>query len=142
LNVEEGEQIEANREEVIQYLMENEDLNRKDAIRELNARQAQRAMEKSQEAAPQPASVPTQPPADLFGTGFGMTPPAAAPVPTATQPLPSIRNPRLYNSPVTPEQAQRRQAFSNALQDYNAAAAQRREEERAGMLLGGRPTRN
>jgi len=131
LNVEEQKQTEADREEVIKYLMDKEDLSRKDAIRELNARQAQKIMESAGEQASQPS--PQLVPA---------LPPQPVPVPTATQPLPSIRNPRLYNSSVTPEQAQRRQAFSNALQNYNAAAAQRREEERAGMLSGGRPIRN
>jgi hypothetical protein len=131
LNVEEGEQLEANREEVIQYLMEKENLSRKDAIRELNARQAQRAMEKSQEAAPQPAAVPTQPPADLFGTGFGMTPPAATPVPTTTP------KPTTYVSP-----AQMRAGLSRTLSDFQRESEERRAAQ-AGMLSsGGRPTRN
>ena len=121
MNIEEDASVKAQREEVITFLMDNEDLTRKEAIRELNRRQAAKAIEKQP---PAPADTPPPPP----------------PLPTTTQTITPGRNPRLSYPPVTPEQAQRRAAVSEALSNYNTEAAQRRAGQR--LFTGGRPTRN
>jgi len=129
LNAEERQQIEAEREEMIQYLMEENELSRKDAIRELNSRQAKKAKEKK-EKAEESSTTPTQPPADLFGTGFGRTPPVATPVPT-TAPKTTT-----YISP-----AQMRAGLGRTLTDFERESEERRAAQRGMLSSGGRPVR-
>lgn len=104
--------------------MDKEDLSRKEAIREINRRQAALAIEEQNKPV-----VPPLPPA-------GPPPPPAATTPL----MPPGRNPRLSYPAVTPEQAQRRNSVSQAFSTYNREAAQRREDQ--SLFTGGRPTRN
>ncbi len=123
INIEEDVSLKEQREEIIAYLMDKEDLSRKEAIREINRRQAALAIEEQNKPV-----VPPLPPA------------SPTPPPAATTPLiPPGRNPRLYPA-VTPEQAQRRNSVSQAFSTYNREAAQRREDQ--SLFTGGRPTRN
>ena len=124
MNIEEDVSLKEQREEIIAYLMDKEDLSRKEAIREINRRQAALAIEEQNKPV-----VPPLPPA-------GPTPPPIA----TTPPMPPGRNPRLSYPAVTPEQLQRRNSVSQALSTYNREAAQRREEQ--SLFTGGRPTRN
>jgi len=124
INIEEDVSLKEQREEIIVYLMDKEDLSRKEAIREINRRQAALAIEEQNKPV-----VPPLPPADT-------TPPPAA----TTPPMPPGRNPRLSYPAVTPEQAQRRNSVSQGFSTYNREAAQRREDQ--SLFTGGRPTRN
>lgn len=133
LNVEEGEQLEANREEAIQYLMDKEDLSRKDAIRELNARQAKKAIEKEQEEVTQPV-LPQQRPqtvSDAQAAFLGRTSmaPAMTPAPVVSGGIAPAMTP-----------SQMRAGAVQTLTDIDKEAARRRAQ--AGMLSGGRPIRN
>lgn len=149
LNVEEGEQLEANREEAIQYLMDKEDLSRKDAIRELNARRAKKAIEKKQEEVTQPVlpqqkpqtALPQQRPqtvSDAQAAFLGRTSmaPAVTPAPVASGGIAPVMTP-----------AQMRAGARQTLTDIDEYGARRRAQAearaQAGMLSsGGRPIRN
>lgn len=133
LNVEEAKQTKADREEAIQYLMDKEDLSRKDAIRELNARQAKKAIEKEQEEVTQPV-LPQQRPqtvSDAQAAFLGRTSmaPAMTPAPVASGGIAPAMTP-----------SQMRSGAMQTLIDIDEEAARRRAQ--AGMLSGGRPIRN
>lgn len=133
LNVEEAKQTKADREEAIQYLMDKEDLSRKDAIRELNARQAKKAIEKEQEEVTQPV-LPQQRPqsvSDAQAAFLGRTSmaPARTPAPVVSGGIAPAMTP-----------SQMRSGAVQTLTDIDKEAARRRAQ--AGMLSGGRPIRN
>lgn len=133
LNLEEGKQLEENREEAIQYLMDKEDLSRKDAIRELNARQAKKAIEKEQEEVTQTV-LPQQRPqsvSDAQAAFLGRTSmaPAVTPAPVVSGGITPAMTP-----------SQMRAGAIQTLTDIDEEAARRRAQ--AGMLSGGRPIRN
>jgi hypothetical protein len=139
LNVEEARQTKADREEAIQYLMEKEDLSRKDAIRELNARRAKKAIEKKQEEVTQPVLPQQRPQAvsDAQAAFLGRTSmaPAVTPAPVASGGIAPVMTP-----------SQMRSGAIQTLTDINKQAAINKEAARrraqAGMLSGGRPIRN
>ena len=129
-NTEEQEEVDQLREDAIAFIMKEEDMSRKDAIRELNSITAEsRKQEMSEETTTEPSTP--------------VSTPVPTPVPTsasAPTPRPTPRG-RAGMDAMGNRDVERREATGRFLSDLMQEAEKRRELERTGLMSGGRPVR-